>query len=323
MIREKAKFFAISVGISDNHFKANSAGWLEKFKQKNNLHPNGRGRSESDVTGIARGSAANPTSTGSSHARTDSTPTASNARDDDGDSPMMQQSKSQESNYTNTNSPESFVDFTGGLNAYHPQQSSGSSSASPLSNIFTDTGISMRTGPTTPSTPFFSESGLDSAQLSPAFPSQQARMPNSGIQQRPRSQTFPLINVDPSYISPPPSSEPLTPKILNQTIVPPPALGSPVAEISNPLASPHGTPSSSNTISANGTPSTPMTMGPAPSTDEARRALEVVMSFLRQQPLGFVEPDDYVVVQKLLRRVSLNDGSIDTDSSMAYSSVQH
>jgi hypothetical protein len=64
-----------------------------------------------------------------------------------------------------------------------------------------------------------------------------------------------------------------------------------------------------------------MKTGQTPSRADAQRALEIVMSFLQQQPIGFAEPDDYGVVQKLLGRVSLNDGTIENDSSMAYSSV--
>src|SRR5437764_6291750 len=37
MIKEKARFFATTVGNSESHLKANSTSWLEKFKQKNNL----------------------------------------------------------------------------------------------------------------------------------------------------------------------------------------------------------------------------------------------------------------------------------------------
>ncbi|RYO47937.1 hypothetical protein AA0116_g12819 [Alternaria tenuissima] len=35
--REKARFFAQTVGNSESHLKANNTSWLEKFKQKNHL----------------------------------------------------------------------------------------------------------------------------------------------------------------------------------------------------------------------------------------------------------------------------------------------
>lgn len=46
-------------------------------------------------------------------------------------------------------------------------------------------------------------------------------------------------------------------------------------------------------------------MGP-PSREDAYRALEVVMSFMRQHSVDFVEPDDYVLVGKLLGRFGLD-----------------
>ena len=154
-----------------------------------------------------------------------------------------------------------------------------------------------------------------------------------GTHQRPRSQTFPLVSVDGTYISPPPSSEPLTPKLPNQTTTATTittattttattittaqaaqaaaaaiaALASPALESANLLASPHTTPSSSRTApSVQGIPQTPP--GVAPTKDDAKKALEVVISFLRQQPVGFVEQDEYNLVGKLLEKFGLGGG---------------
>jgi hypothetical protein len=292
MIREKARFFASSLGISDSNFKVNSSTWLEKFKHKNNVHPNGRGRSESDVTGIMR----RP-----SHTRTNSISSMGmgGGCDDGSGSPMMMKhSKSQDS--TGASSPESlmpmdFASAVGGYNAFQHQHS-GSLCSTPLSEAFTDAGI---LGPASPNSPYFSpDNRIDSAQPSPSFPSQQARIP-PGIHQRPRSQTFHVLPMDGSYISPPPSSEPLTPKLLQSGAAP---LASPIPEVQNPLASPHMTPSSSQT--GGGSPQTPT--GVPPSKDDAKKALEVVVSFLRQQPVGFVEQDEYVMVDKLLEKFGLS-----------------
>lgn len=296
MIREKAKFFAMSVGISDGQFKANSAGWLEKFKQKNNLHANGRGRSESDVTGLGRMSSV-LSSPRQGHSRTESTPVFKQENAGPLGSPLMRESKSQDSNQTQTESPESYMEFGG----FKQMQTPGSASTTSMSSMFTDTASSF-TGPASPTSPFFSpDARTDSGRPSPGY-HPQARIP--GVQQRPRSQTFPMA-LDPTYISPPPSSEPLTPKTL-QTVAPPSA--SPVPDIPHPLASPRHTPASSHTtVSGHSAPPTPM--GP-PSREDACRALEVVMSFMREQPVGFVEPDDYVLVGKLLGRLALDGGSV-------------
>lgn len=301
MIREKAKFFAMSVGISDSQFKANSAGWLEKFKQKNNLHANGRGRSESDVTGLGRMSSV-LSSPRQGHSRTESTPLFKQESASSLGSPLMRESKSQDSNQTQTESPESYMEFGG----FKQMQTPGSTSTTSMSSMFTDTASSF-TGPASPTSPFFSDARTDSGRPSPGYPSR-ARIP--GVQQRPRSQTFPMA-LDPTYISPPPSSEPLTPKLL-QTAAPPPELTSPAPDVPHPLASPRDTPISSHTtVSGHSAPSTPMG---SPSREDAYRALEVVMSFMRQQPVGFVEPDDYVLVGKLLGRFGLNGGSGDSEN---------
>lgn len=301
MIREKAKFFATSVGISDSQFKANSAGWLEKFKQKNNLHANGRGRSESDVTGLGRMSSV-LSSPRQGHARTESTPLFKQENTGPLGSPLMRESKSQDSNQTQTESPESYMEFGG----FKQMQTPGSASTTSMSSMFTDTASSF-TGPASPTSPFFSsDARTDSGRPSPGY-APHARIP--GVQKRPRSQTFPMA-LDPTYISPPPSSDPLTPKLF-QTVALPPALASPVLDVPHPLASPRGTPASSHTtVSGHSAPPTPM--GP-PSREDAYRALEVVMSFMRQHNADFVEPDDYLLVGKLLGRFGL-DESADPDN---------
>lgn len=307
MIREKAKFFAMSVGISDSQFKANSAGWLEKFKQKNNLHANGRGRSESDVTGSGRASSI-LTSPRPGHARTESSPLFKQESVGSLGSPLMRESKSQDSNQTE--SPESYMEF-GGFK--QQMQTPGSNSTTSMSSMFTDTASSF-TGPASPTSPFFSpDARTDSGRPSPGYPPH-ARIP--GVQQRPRSQTFPMA-LDPTYISPPASSEPLTPKML-QTVAPPPALASPAADIPHPLASPHDTPSSHTTISGHSAPQTPM--GP-PSREDAFKALEVVMSFMRQQPVGFMEPDDFVLVGKLMGRFGLDGGPIEAENHVSFPGI--
>ncbi|KAF8418214.1 hypothetical protein EV426DRAFT_539783 [Tirmania nivea] len=261
MIWDRARLFATSIGISESHFKANSQGWLEKFKQKNNLVAkadgeigspggmNGRARSVSSVDLMA--------------------------------SPMAL-SRSQDSHYTATQhgSPDSFLDW--GNNYKHA--GSGSVSSASLSSMFTESGVVA-----SPTSPFFSADGhpIDPGRPSPVFPAQQARLPP---QMRPRSQTFPLISVDSTYISPPSSSEPLTPKLAPQPEMPEidPALSNPVmsgTEAVHPaLASP-----------------------PAPSKEDAKRALELVMTYLRQQPVDILlEPDEYLSMTKLLSRFGLD-----------------
>ena len=236
----------------------------KELKHKNNVHPNGRGRSESDATGISR-------SVRGVHSRNESV--------DMGDSNSMKRSQDADSPDSVSFGPDS---FSGGFKAFQHQHSG----SSPLSSspdlmdpdLYADAEI---VGPASPTSPFFSPT----SDHSPGFPSVQARMP-PGTYQRPRSQTFPAMPLDGTYISPPPSSEPLTPKHQSAGVT------SPLAEGPNALASP----SASN-------PDTPS--GVAPSKDDAKKALELVMSFLRQQPMGYVEQDEYQMVGKLLEKVGL------------------
>lgn len=42
------------------------------------------------------------------------------------------------------------------------------------------------------------------------------------------------------------------------------------------------------------------------------------MTYLQQQPVGYIEPDDLVVVGKLLTRIGLGNGAIDTDNKIGF-----
>lgn len=46
----------------------------------------------------------------------------------------------------------------------------------------------------------------------------------------------------------------------------------------------------------------------SPTQEDARRALELVMSFFQQQPSGFVEPQEYVTIGKLMEKLKLQRG---------------
>lgn len=269
MIWDRARLFATSIGISESHFKANSQGWLEKFKQKNNLvaKPDGEIRSLGGING-GRARSASSTSVLAS---------------------PMAISRSQDSDYATTqhDSPESFLEWTPGGNNYK-HAGSGSVSSASMSSMFTD-GVVV-----SPTSPFFSPDGqrIESGR-SPGFPSQQARIQP---QMRPRSQTFPLISVDSTYISPPSSSEPLTPKIAPQSI----------PEI-DPALSNHALGGSESIHPALASPQETQTNTPSmtPSREDAKRALEVIMSYLRQQPGSVLEPDEYLSMTKLLGRIGI------------------
>lgn len=81
--------------------------------------------------------------------------------------------------------------------------------------------------------------------------------------------------------------------------------------MANQLASPHDTPSSHRGMAGHATPQ-------SPTKEDARHALEVVMTYLQQQPVGYIEPDDLVVVGKLLTRIGLGNGAGDTDNKIGF-----
>jgi hypothetical protein len=53
------------------------------------------------------------------------------------------------------------------------------------------------------------------------------------------------------------------------------------------------------------TPASSIGLPHSPSLDDTRRALEVVMNFFQHQPSGFVEPQEYVVMGKLMEKLKI------------------
>ncbi len=184
-IREKARFFAATVGNPDGHLKTNTSNWLEKFRQKNGLS-GPQSRKNSLATEDSE-DASNP---------------ASNAHTPNGISPVsprcvaspspiaLSAAKSDES--VKNESPDTY-EYSNGHRPFHSQSNTS------LSSVFTDTAAStFSAGPTSPLSPLFTP---DSAcGLSPFLPSQQSRAPPSAAEislQRQRSQTFPTVGLDP------------------------------------------------------------------------------------------------------------------------------
>ncbi|KAF3921060.1 hypothetical protein AA313_de0204043 [Arthrobotrys entomopaga] len=171
-----------------------------------------------------------------------------------------------------------------------------------------ETPVVISPGLTTPISPFFPPTDqmlFSSGQLPPI----------QG-QNRPRSHTIPSGLLENVYISPPPSaSESLSPKQMHH----------PIHMMSTNLAN--------TTIPEETADGLHETTGPAPhpahvaahfqiarsrsmtvpSQEEASRALEVVMTFLKQNPTA--EPNDFVNVEKLMNRIGHStDTPMQTDS---------
>src|SRR5690606_20526847 len=101
MIQEKAWHFAMTTGVTEAQFKANNGpGWLEKFKQKNNITTVKSEKSISRKQSLASIKQANG-------ART---PTSSSAEADGSvAAPAMMHTVSSDSHNTQGGSPDSYL----------------------------------------------------------------------------------------------------------------------------------------------------------------------------------------------------------------------
>jgi hypothetical protein len=317
LIKEKLRFFSMSVGSPDSHLKANNSSWLEKFKQKNNLMG-----SKSRKNSIAEESE-DPSLPGSGTQTPNISPTSPPPPGGKEHSPSAMSISKGDDALKIESPPDNYAEF----DPHHAGPYRSLSNAS-LASAFGDTASSFSPGPTSPPSPFF---GQDSPYMS------QSRMPSvsAASYQRPRSQTFPMIGVEPgSYVSPP-SSEPLTPKYVSSTSLESPlsempSLGS-VEEMHEPTSSmqppplvssvaPHGLPLQTLLTQSQGhhQHSSPITPSSAissmsqgnPSLEDTRRALEVVMTFFQGQQPGFVDPQEYVMMGKLMEKLKLHPSQL-------------
>jgi hypothetical protein len=317
IIREKARFFATTVGNTDSSLKANSTSWLEKFKQKNNLM--GARSRKSSIAEESEGTSNPPSNVHTPGGISPASPSGISP------SPLSISTKPSKENLK-TESPDP-QEFSHHRRPFHSQSNTS------LSSVFTDTApSSFSAGPTSPtslSSPFFTP---DSAcGPNPFMGSQQARgQPGSGNFQRPRSQTFPLLVGVEQYMSPPASSEALTPKYINVT-----ALDSPMDELQPSMAAIDDTMQVSPTMVTSSMqpppiPTVPLLKIPmqqsnmsqgnvmgaellspgSPSPEEAARALELVWIFFQQQHEDIVvEPQEYFAIGKLMEKLKIKRNS--------------
>ena len=304
IIRDKARFFAATVGTSECHDKVNSSSWLEKFKQKNHLlgaKPRKSSQNSSDGRRSSESKSGSHTPNGLSPVSPLET------------APL---SPKQGQEYPKTGSPDSY----GNLTYRHTHSQSTTSLASCLSDNTNPS--SFTSDIRSPTSPFFSPN--PSCGPSPFIPQQAQLSPIAANSIRPRSQTFPMVGIEPSYISPTPSTEPLTPKYLQRSVAMP-SMESSLSELSEPHLSiehslhqpPHGLPNYTTSPSSMAPPPMPtLTTGPSPissptippSQDEARQALEVLMTFFEHQPSGAVDPQEYFTMGKLMEKLKLQGG---------------
>ena len=320
IIRDKARFFATTVGSSDSHAKVNSNSWLEKFKQKNHLmdaKPRRASDAQESDSGLQTGA-----QSGSQ------TPNGISPISPGGVASPSPISPRQSRDNLKTESPHNYLDFS---NDYKHNHSQGATS---LASCFTDTTAPSSFSPQSPTSPFFSPD-LNGV-TSPFSGSQQSNITpvSSTNGPHPRSQSFPMLAVQPNFraVTGPGSTlsqrevqDLMTGRAIQTPIdeypdrslsissaelpissQPPSTVHSPIQDNSPSLMAPPPNPilppSSTNTSNV----SSPI--GP-PSQDEARRALELVMNFFQNQPSGVIDPQEYITMGKLMEKLKVQ-GSI-------------
>jgi hypothetical protein len=295
MIKEKALFFASTCGCPEGKDKVLTAAWLDKFKHRNNLLGAKVRRGSADV----RSGSNSPTrintdfSTGSA-LQSPTGPSPSSPIDGFG-SPL---SSTQSREGMKRDITDALPDLTGG---YQHNYSKSTTSLDTTSSA----------GMISPTSTLVSDS--------PFTPTSQSRLPtNSHNNNRPRSQTFPLMPIDPTLLTADGTMDhqntkrELQQSLSVQTLQSPLEMGDddskPISldqtnvikrNRSNPEIKkiPMPPPSKSNTISPIGSPG-------SPTQDEARRALELVMSYFEHQPAGLAA-QEYLTIGKLMERLEL------------------
>lgn len=309
IIRDKARKFSATTKSRPEDHATISATWIEKFKLKNNLM-GARSRKGS----LANDSEPESAVASSAHTPGDTSPISP----DELRSPSpidLRSAQSQDS--LKTNSPDGFVEFSNRHAPFHSQ------STNSLNSAFADTApSSFSPGPLSPTSPFFTpDSGTAPSPFIPN-PPQTARptlpaTPGSN-NQRPRSQTFPLHN---EYMN----TDLPTPKFQNMAVLDSPMEEAPdaLASIDDHIREQSATDNRPNTV----TPLETMRPPPIPirhakhesqtanaagqgtqtftSPEEARRAMEVVLSFFQQQPNGFLDLEESVTIGKLMEKLKL------------------
>ncbi|KAF5864184.1 hypothetical protein ETB97_008390 [Aspergillus alliaceus] len=292
IIREKALFFANTCGSPDGKDKVLSNSWLEKFKHKNNL----MGLKSRKSSFSAKSDSDSPTrlSINSALASAIQSPSVLSPISPTGFATPSPLSPTQSQEHFR---PDSLSDLLGDYQSTHTK-----------STISIDTS-SISAGVTSPTSTIVTDS--------PFTPASQSRNSSTDCNpNRPRSQTFPFIGVDPIVMSPDEHPEHLSPTGLQPVLQ-----ESPLADDHNPKAIP-SLDTSSSTIKRNrsnpeikaksiypplfpkSATVSPVSSPGSPTQDEARRALELVMNYFEHQPAG-LGAQEYVTIGKLMERLEL------------------
>jgi Tc5 transposase DNA-binding domain len=304
MIREKARFFAATVGNNESQSKLNSTSWLERFKLKNNLVGGRLKKSPTDSRPVFHEdgiTVVDSSTTSASHTSAEMSPMSP-----DDISPTTSDSSQGTARHDIS---DGFFDFAGS-DYRHAHSQSVNSLTTGYSGM---SGASLLVS--SPNSPQLADAG----GVSPFSPDGSNRLPPLGSNfSRPRSQTVPNLNLEPGAMPKTDLSDEITPKLSDPSVM------------TNMLESPEEKPTISNPFDAmkrtnslpgvytnrdNSMQPPPIpkseTASPvvspisSPTQQEARRALELVMAFFQSQPIGVVEPNEYMTMGKLMQKLEL------------------
>lgn len=305
MIGQARAFFQTTEN-PENYLKVITSSWLEKFKHKHNIGPGKLIRRASE-TAIPD----------SNNLSTDS-PSLSASQTPGGISPVSPTGQSSPpANSGGADGKETvsgFADFAS-VSYKHP----GSQSTTSLSSAVTDAASSSFSGsgfsPTSQfnfspdvNTGMFDENGLG---------------PGSSNFQRPRSQTFPTLDLE--YLNQSQTSEPLTPKYSVSATAPSSAIESPAPPygLDTAISPPTLHHSRSNSSLGQRSTNTPILQSAvasspnSPTQEDARRAADTLLSFFMNQigSNSLVNNEEYLTIVRLTEKLRLHQQQHQTTKS--------
>ncbi|KAL9111424.1 MAG: hypothetical protein Q9227_004101 [Pyrenula ochraceoflavens] len=320
VIKSKAEQFVAHCHIAElqQHFTSNL--WLEKFKAKHNIHGSrtSRKRSVDAISGHDSVSVVDSSATSASQ-----TPGLSPISPTALTSSPMSPTQSQES--ASGEGPDSFFDFGENTRHFHSQ------STTSLASAFSSESVQgLSGGATSPTSPYGAESNSGPSSFQPELSAIPMLASNF---HRPRSQTFPHLGIEPGAFSDTSISDQITPKMPDRSLSAA-ILESPIEDEDNKPASinpletmkrNHSVPDIKSARASSMQPPPPPvpkleSVSPnaspvmsTPTQDDARRALELLKTFFQRQPVGVIDPEDYVTIGKLMEKLKLAhspDGSL-------------
>jgi hypothetical protein len=303
MLLEKLRLF--NSAATGDLTESTSSAWVDKFMSKHNI---GSGRlirraSEANITDSMRASGS--PSLAPSQPRSAISPASPSGHLSP--SPLSANKSDEDKEGMN-----SFIDFA----ADGAYKHSSSQSTASLSSAFTETA--------TPSFPGSAISPTASFNFSPDpnigsfLGGDQRQLPSHGAGfQRPRSQTFPTLDLE--YMNQSQSTEPATPKYHVPSTAPSSALESSTAgpsfSFEQAVSPPQLRHSSSNGSIAGRSTTTPVTSSAvgsspgSPTQEDASRAADTLLSFITNAS-GFVDQNEYFAVVRLTEKLRIHQSQL-------------